>query len=293
MAGHELQQGERCIMEHQIWHLTCGDGPVLATAIHHGHRLRPDVSQLLALSEQQRLHEEDPFTGSWATIVQTHFIVEHSRFEVDLNRPREKAVYRSPEDAWGLRVWKHHVPRELLQDSLAEYDCFYETIKKLLTEKTKTYGRCVVFDFHSYNHRRAGPHAASANPVLNPEVNIGTGTMNRQRWAPLVNRFLEDMRNFDYPSFDNPTAKRSVSGSAEQGGRRRHLDVRENVKFHGGYFPRWVHENFPDSVCVLAIEFKKFFMDEWTGEPFAQHMQAIRRCLKSTLPGIYEQLKKP
>ena len=34
-------------------------------------------------------------------------IVNRSRFEVDINRPRDKAVYITPEDAWGLHIWKN------------------------------------------------------------------------------------------------------------------------------------------------------------------------------------------
>ena len=71
----------------------------------------------------------------------------------------------------------------------------------------------------------------------------------------------------------------------------RHLDVRENVKFRGGQFSRWIHQTFPESGCALAIEFKKFFMDEWTGEPDKTQLEAIRQALQSTVPGILETLE--
>ena len=32
-------------------------------------------------------------------------VVHRSRFEVDLNRPREAVGLPSPEDAWGLELW--------------------------------------------------------------------------------------------------------------------------------------------------------------------------------------------
>ena len=47
----------------------------------------------------------------------------------------------------------------------------------------------------------------------------------------------------------------------------RELDVRENVKFRGGYLSWWIHEHYPEQGLALAIEVKKFFMDEWTGAP--------------------------
>ena len=72
----------------------------------------------------------------------------------------------------------------------------------------------------------------------------------------------------------------------------RSLDVRENVRFRGGQFSRWIHENFPDSGCSLAIEFKKFFMDEWSGEPDHRQLNEILLALKSTVPGVLEELEK-
>ena len=48
----------------------------------------------------------------------------------------------------------------------------------------------------------------------------------------------------------------------------RHLDVRENVAFQGkGELTRFVHDRYPGQGCAIALEFKKFFMDEWSGEP--------------------------
>ena len=155
----------------------------------------------------------------------------HSRFEVDLNRPRDKAVYINPEDAWGLTVWKSAPPPEMVEASLAQYDAFYAEVEQILSAVAAQYGRFVVFDLHSYNHRRDGAQGSPADPALNPEVNIGTGTLDRAIWGALTDRFMADLRAFDYAG--------------------RHLDVRENVKFQGGQFSRWVHQTFP-GVGVFA-----------------------------------------
>ena len=130
----------------------------------------------------------------------------------------------------------------------------------------------MVLDLHSYNYRREGPEGPEADPSGNPEVNIGTGTMNRDRWGGLVDRLIMELRSFDFL------------------GRR--LDVRENVKFVGRQFPKWVHTHYPESGCAIAIEFKKFFMDEWSGKLDLDAHDAIRRALASTLPGLEEELKK-
>jgi hypothetical protein len=113
----------------------------------------------------------------------------------------------------------------------------------------------------------AGP---AADPADNPEINVGTGTVDRSRWGRLIDRFCADLRAFDV------------------GGRR--LDVRENVKFQGGAMSAWVHRTFPTTGCALALEFKKSFMDEWSGRVDDEQLAALSRALAATLPGLVESL---
>lgn len=254
------------------WYLERGDGPLVAVALHDGNGMRPELGEAIAISAAERLREEDPFTGTWTSVAPTRLIALNSRFEVDLNRPRDRAVYLTPDDAWGLRVWKKTPSAECVDRSLAIHDAFHDEVRGLLERMVRRYQRVVVLDLHTYNHRREGPKAAPSAAQDNPEVNVGTGTMNRAHWASIVDRFIVDLRNFDYLG--------------------RHLDVRENVKFRGGFFPTWIHENFPDSVCVLAIEFKKFFMDEWTGQLDATAITAVTEALQSTVDGVLEELSR-
>jgi hypothetical protein len=245
----------------------------VATAIHDGHEVRDDALRAMALDETGRLREEDPWTGGWTAVAPTRVVGLRSRFEVDLNRPRETAVYRTPEDAWGLEVWKGDLAPEIAERSLAEYDAFYEALHELYAELATRHGRFVVFDLHTYNHRRDGPDAPEADPRDNPQVNVGTGTMSdRKVWAPVIGRFVADLSSFDFP------------GGA--------LDVRENVRFRGGNQGRWAHETFPRSACVLSIEVKKFFMDEWTGEVDTRLLEAVGRAIGSTVPGVLDELTK-
>lgn len=259
-------------MEDQAWRIEEGDGPLIAAAIHDGHVVRPEVEEAVALAPAQRLREEDPFTGEWTNVAETRIVGRRSRFEVDLNRPPDQAVYLKPEDAWGLDVWRQAPQPTIIDRSLKQYDRFYEEVARVLDRKTEQYGRFVVYDLHSYNHRRGGPDAEPEEAELNPEVNIGTGTMDRQRWGPVVDAFIDTLRSVDFM------------------GRR--LDVRENVKFSGGYFVEWIHSNYPDSGCGLAIEFKKIFMDEWTGEPYPDVVRAVRHALEATVPPVLNALRK-
>lgn len=259
------------MMSRSRWHIHEGNGALVAAAIHDGHRLRDEVAHHSALSESERLREEDPYTGAWTEVAGTRIIASDSRFQVDLNRPRDRAVYRRPEDAWGLSLWTSGLPGDVIARSLQEYDDFYADARKVLSRVEKRHSRFIVYDLHSYNHRREGPDGPPADFEGNPEVNVGTGTLDRDRWAPVIDRFIEALRAFDYQ------------------GRR--LDVRENVKFRGGHFPRWIHETFPMSGCALAIEFKKFFMDEWTGELDRSQHETIKRALAATIPVVLAALE--
>lgn len=253
------------------WELRDGGGPLIATAIHAGHALRPDVARLLRLGDADRRREEDPFTDDWVDIAPTSIAVLRSRFEVDLNRPRDAALYETPEQAWGMDLWDGPVPTSLRMASLETYDAFYAQLHDLLERAQARHGRFVVFDLHSYNHRRGGPGAEPDDPRVNPDINLGTGSMDRERWATIVDTFLDDLRAAD------------LDGHA--------LDVRENVRFQGGHMARWVHEQFPDTGCVLAIEVKKFFMDEHRGEIDPRTHKAVREALSDTVPGMLDALR--
>ena len=257
--------------KHPLWDEHTGVDPVMVTAVHSGHALRDELREIMALDENIRLREEDPFTDAWVSISDNYILPERSRFEVDLNRARDEAVYMSPEDAWGLNLWKSPPTHEMQIRSLEEYDAFYLELRKLFDEMQARHSRFVVFDLHAYNHRRYGPDALPQDPNLNPEINIGTGTMDREYWGPVVDRFIDDLRAFDFLGHHQ-------------------LDVRENVKFVGRQLASWVHSHYPKVACVISVEFKKFYMDEWSGMGDPVQVQAIRQALASTLPGIKQTL---
>jgi hypothetical protein len=256
--------------ETPLWRSKTGDEPLVATAVHDGNGLRDEVRDLMKLSDDERLREEDPHTGIWATVAETHIVATRSRFECDLNRPREKAIYVEPEDAWGLDIWKERPDEELIARSLEVYDAFYAELDCIYREKTEQFGTFLVLDLHSYNHQRGGPGAGYDDPLGHPDINIGTGSMDRARWAPIVDAFVDGLRSFDF------------------GGGQ--LDIRENIKFQGGHHPRWGHAHYPESVCVIAVEFKKFFMDEWSGDlDNEQHdlaTDALRSAIDAVMPVV-------
>ena len=239
---------------------------VVATAIHDGHDLRPDVADQMVLAEPDRLREEDPYTGRLAASLPSHVVVHRSRFEVDLNRPREDAVYRTAADCWGLEVWREGVlPDALAEGSLALYDQFHADLAERLDALAAS-GPFVVYDVHSYNHRRDGAHAPDAGADGNPEVNVGTGSLDRERFGGLVDAFMGALSSHEVPW-----------------GR---LDVRENVRFRGGHLSQWIHARYPGVGCCLALEFRKSFMDEWTGDVDPDRLAALADALAATVPAV-------
>jgi N-formylglutamate deformylase len=255
-----------------LWWGQEGDSPVVAVAVHAGHGLRDEIAARMALAGQDRLREEDRGTGEWAARFPSHLVAARSRFEFDLNRPRDETAYRGPDDAWGLDIWRDPPTPEVVARSQAAYDAFYAVLAQILDRTQEAFGRFAVFCLHSYNHRRGGPFAPPADQAGHPDVNLGTGSMDRDRWGGLADRFIADLSSVRFPLGFG------------------HLDVRENVCFKGRQIPQWVHERYPETGCALAIEVKKFYMDEHTGDIDDTLHGAVGDALVTTVPGVIEEL---
>lgn len=249
-------------------------GQVVFTAVHSGHDLRDEVRQHLVLDEATRLREEDPLTDRLGADVGSGLVMHRSRFETDLNRPRASSVYQTPEQAWGLNLWRDGtLPEEIAECSRQVHDAWYAELGRRL-DVLAARGPFVVFDVHSYNHRRDGPDAEPAHQEGNPDLNVGTGSLDREPWSPVVDAFSKAMGEPVVPAT----------------GRR--LDVRENVRFWGQNEPRWAHRRYPDTACVLALEFKKTWMEEWTGEPDEDHLRQLADLLAGVVPAVTAALEK-
>lgn len=258
-----LVTSELGLFEPSWWTVSRGDSPIVATAIHDGHELRPEVAAAMALSDSDRLREEDPFTGQAVNGVENNIVVHRSRFEFDLNRCAEDAIYETPDQSWGLKVWNGYPDRAAFERSLAIHAAYYRMLGHFLDDIAEQCGRFVLLDIHSYNHRREGADGPATAQNQAPDINIGTFSMPREQWMFLLDPLMEAMRNFNF------------------NGRR--LDVRENIAFQGkGEQTRFVHDRYPGRGCAIAIEFKKFFMDEWTGEPDPKELDAMRRLITYT-----------
>lgn len=258
-------------MAETIWILQQGDSPLMAVAPHDGHTVRDELLPYYNLNEHERLYEEDPFTGEWAKIAPTYLIGTRSRFEVDLNRPTDRAIYQTPDQAWGLKVWKEPLPHDVIQRTMDNYHAFYDVYLNTMQAIESKFGYIVVLDIHSYNHQRDGSDMPPAPEIDNPEINIGTSNMDSTYWRDILDVFTEDLRAYDYMG--------------------RQLDVREDIRWRGGPISWFVHDNFPKTGISINIEVKKFFMDELTGEPDWTQINTLKEAFRSTIPNLLNAMK--
>ncbi len=225
----------------------------------------------MALTAAGRLREEDPFTSQFIADIPNRIIVHRSRFEVDLNRAAEGAVYFRPDQSWGLQVWREQPEDADVAVLLRQHASYYSTLHHMLADIEADHGCFVLLDMHSYNHRRAGAALKPTEQAKAPDINIGTFSMDRDRWAHVLEPFMEALR------------QQRVGGKL--------LDVRENVAFEGkGEQTRFVHEHFPKTGCAIAVEFKKIFMDEWTGAPDPLAIAELRSAIGAALPVLEQTL---
>ena len=241
------------------WEISRNDGPVIATAVHAGHRVRPELLSRMALYDAERRREEDPLTDMLAGVGDQTFRARVSRFEIDLNRPETEAVYLEPSDAWGLTVWNEKPADEMVRASMQMRTDFYEMMRGWIEESIAEHGRVLLLDLHSFNHRRDGPDADPAPVSDNPDIDLGLTTADEEKFGGVVEAFWS-----------------GLEGTA--GGQK--LDIRRNVRFKdGGHWPEWVFAEYGDRVCTITLEYKKFFMDEWTNKADIAVLEDLRTNL--------------
>lgn len=263
MKNEREQIGVRYLLEET-------GSPLWAVALHDGHHLARPLQSLTHLTDAQRLREEDPFTGRLTAIGANKLVIKSSRFQLDLNRKIEDAIYQRPEQAWGLTVWKEPLPAWILQTLKEAYLHMQTLLAACIEETIRQHGHFIVLDIHSYNARRAGPQTI-IDTQTHPQLNVGT-IHNRNHWRPFIAEIIQHLQQ---QTIDHQL-----------------LDVRENVNFSGGYFSEWINRRYGESGCVLSLEFRKDFMDEWTGVPDRAKIEALRALLEDQVPFILSTLKK-
>lgn len=232
-------------MIQSIYHIGAEHYPVLALSIHNGHNMPDELLEICGISEADRLREEDPFTEKISQHCSNYITVFSSRFMVDLNRRPDMAIYQKPEDCWGLNARSKPIADSYLQELQRDYSAWYKMLDYQVQRFLRQHEKLIVLDLHSYNHRRNGIGAEADPPELNPDIIIGKSNMSPE-YYPKIHELTKLLNG------------QNLSGYS--------LDCREDIKFTGGYLSRYLHNSYPQQVISLSIEFKKIFMNEWTGE---------------------------
>jgi len=228
-------------------HYVCG-------AVHDGHQFRKELWDKCLHTEYDRWFEEDPCTKEF---VNSHPIVIagcDSRFEYDLNRDPENAIY---EDAWGKKLWKTPLSKEEFNKSIEKHHNFYKVVKALIKKLEEKFGVVVVYDMHSYNWKRWDREV--------PVINLGTKNIDNDRFYEEIESWRYSLSNLSLPHQIEATSK-------------------INDTFHGnGYFLKFITQNF-ENTLVLATEFKKIYCDELTQVLFPEVVSAIEKQLIEKIP---------
>ncbi len=228
--------------------------PYVCGAVHDGHQFRHSLWEHCLHTEYERWYEEDPCTKQ---MVQSHPIVIagcDSRFEYDLNRPPETAIYS---DAWGKQLWKTPISDFEKELSLEKHRNFYKVVQALLGKLEEKYQKVLVFDMHSYNWKRWDRAV--------PSWNLGTKNIDNSRFGRFAQEWAAKLGNLALPYGLPQTAL-------------------INDTFQGnGYFLKYITKNFPNTL-VLATEIAKIYCDELTGISYPEVVMAVEQQLKDLIP---------
>ncbi|WP_041632852.1 N-formylglutamate amidohydrolase [Maribacter sp. HTCC2170] len=228
--------------------------PYICGAVHDGHQFRKSLWDNCIHTEYERWYEEDPCTTE---MVKSHPIVISgcdSRFEYDLNRPPETAIF---DTAWGKQLWKLPLAKKEKEHSLKKHTDFYLVVDTLVRQLEKLHEKVIVFDMHSYNWKRW------ERPV--PTWNLGTSNIDNNRFSTIVDSWCSKLGGMKLP---NNIARTSLVNDVFQG---------------NGYFLKYITKHF-DNTLVLATEISKVYCDELTGVIYPEVVRSVEEHLKELIP---------
>jgi len=224
-------------------------------SMHSGHHVRKDILEIMAVSEEDRFREEDPYTDRFISGFPIRIYGRDSRFEYELNRNPYRAIYDYNKLQWGLTVWKREVTEEEKAISLKKHREFHVLLEMVCRYLLSQHSHALLFDMHAYCYQRETRQAWYEDE--RPEINIGTGAVNREIFEPAIACFRNNLQRTRID--DRP------------------LRISENEIFYGGYLSRHLSRIFHKRLLVLAIEYKKIFMDEWAGTLYQDVLDKLIR----------------
>ncbi|TCK69262.1 N-formylglutamate amidohydrolase [Winogradskyella wandonensis] len=228
-------------------HYACG-------AVHDGHQFRKELWDNCLHTEYERWYEEDPETKA---MIASHPIVIagcDSRFEYDLNRTPEEAVF---ETAWGKQLWKTPLPDTQKKVSQQKHANFYKVVAALISKLEEKFGICIVYDMHSYNWQRWDREV--------PTWNLGTSNVDNERFGTCIEDWRKALATIHLPHGIKQTS------------------AINNTFYGNGYFLKFITQNFKNTL-VLATEIAKVYCDEYNQIIYPEVVSAVEKQLKVILP---------
>jgi len=228
-------------------HYACG-------AVHDGHHFRKELWENCIHTEYERWYEEDPETKN---MVKDHPILisgMDSRFEYDLNRIPEEAVF---ETAWGKQLWREPLGDEAKKKSLNKHSDFYKVVHALIQKLEEKFGVCIVYDIHSYNWQRWDREV--------PTWNLGTSNVDNDRFGETIEAWRRSLSEMQLPNGIKSTSKIN------------------NTFYGNGYFLKYITNNFKNTL-VLATEIAKVYCDEYEYITYPEVVEAVNQELQNRLP---------
>lgn len=228
--------------------------PYLCGAVHNGHQFRRSLWENCLHTEYERWYEEDPCTKAMVQSMPIVLAGCDSRFEYDLNRSPDGAIYT---DAWGKQLWREPLSKEEYDTSLEKHRRFYEVVHALVRTLESQFGKLIVFDMHSYNWVRWDREV--------PTWNLGTSNIDNERYGRFVEAWRQKLEGMKLPDGIQSTAK-------------------INDTFQGnGFFLRYITGSFKNTL-VLATEIAKVYCDELSGIIYPEVVTAVSSQLEELIP---------
>lgn len=235
-------------------------------ALHAGSKIRKKMREKLALTLQQQHCDEDPFTDRFIRNFPVRIIARDSRFEYDLNRNRRTCVYKKYKKKWQLLIWNRNPSEKDIEVSCQKFDEFFQLMDITCDFLLKHNRYAFLFDMHSFCYRRFEDRPWYIDPL--PEINIGTKASNRKLFGPLIRRF-----------------QKSLSGTLIEG---HPIRIAENEIFKGGYLSRRTGKKYKNQILTFALEYKKIFMDEITGELYPEILEQLISSFETAVEELFE-----
>ena len=243
--------------------------PLVALAIHNGNLLADEVIDNIWIKESERILDEEPYTEIFTGGFGNRVIVNSSRYQVDLDLPRDESYYEE-----GLKCGERFKIRDQLPMgyeitySHSCHDFFYHDMQWNINKLLKYFNAIFIYDFHSFNCFDLCGDLSTPEPA--PDIIVGIEN-TAKIYFPLAVNLIELIQNQDYD--------------------KRYLDVRLNFFLKGGYFSRWVKKEYGNRVCCITVNINKgLFMDDILESVDEDKAGKIVNILDNTIEFLHKQI---